>query len=88
MHMNQRVVSAKVEFTQFDVNVQKYEPTVSIDGELYKPNDNLGPMEQITITRAFKYQHDENHKETAKTKLEDGIKKKYPDCEDPTIFGK
>ena len=32
MHMNQRVVSAKISFTELDPNKQRYEPTISIDG--------------------------------------------------------
>ena len=56
------------------MNKQRYEPTVSIDGVTYNPNDSLGPMESITITRAYKYQDDEDHKETANKMLVDGIK--------------
>ena len=44
-------------------------------------------MEEITVTRAFKYQQDEGHSETARNMLRDAILKKYPNA-DPVTVGR
>ena len=56
VHMNQRVLSTNIKFTEQDHNKQKYEPTLTIDGVPYIADTNtLGALEEITISRAFKY---------------------------------
>ena len=73
--MNQRVLSTKIMFTEQDINKQRYEPTLTIDGVPYVGDTNaLGALEEITISRAFKYQTDPKHGEKAKQMLLDSIK--------------
>ena len=44
-------------------------------------------MEQITVTRCFKFQQDAGHKEQAGTLLREAILKKYPN-QDPANLGR
>jgi len=53
--MNQRVLSTKVIFTEQNINKQRFDPTLTIDGIQYVGDSKLGALEEITITRAFKY---------------------------------
>ena len=55
VHMNQRVLSTKVIFTEQNINKQRFDPTLTIDGIQYVGDSKLGALEEITITRAFKY---------------------------------
>ena len=70
-------MSTKIVFTQLDFNKQRYEPTVSIDGITYDYDDSLGPMEYITVSKAYKYQDEDGQSERAKKLLVEGIKKNY-----------
>ena len=52
---------------------------------LYVAKEELGAMEQITVTRAFKYQNDAGHSETARNLLREAIVKKYPTADPATV---
>lgn len=81
------MLSTKVIFTEQDFSKQKYEPTLTIDGVPYVGDQTLGALEEITISRAFKYQKDPQHKTKATQMLLDGIKRQFPDCKDPARIG-
>ena len=76
--MNQRVVAAKITFTEFDARQQRYDPTISIDSFPYE-NEKAGPIESITVSRVIKYQNDEGHSVVSKKMLKDGLKKECPE---------
>ena len=83
LHVNQRVMSAKVVFTCLDFNRQRFEPTVSFDGVTYNYADELGPMEYITVSKAYKYQDEEEQGQAARAKLLDGIKAEHQERGSP-----
>ena len=80
--MNQRVESATIRFNE----EQENRPEISIDGITYRvdsaeenkgrESNDIGPIEQITVSRVIKYQDESDTKLAASKVLKDSIKQK------------
>ena len=82
VHVNQRVESATLKFNE----EQENRPEISIDGITYRvdsaeeskgrESNDIGPIEEITVSRVLKYQDEPDTKLTASKVLKESIKKK------------